>query len=349
MGEVLVFGGADVLSRCRDRVVHEAVGEHGDENAARCVVEPCGGHAAGELTGCELDAAGAEPREVHARLGGGYLVVAGPEVRDGVTLKAEAGLDVVEEGGALGGEGPVDLGIGHHDRGGGRGGDDAAEGRLVDLVHRAVGHQGVAEEAVHFLGVGREVLDRGRDLTALHAGGEGGAEAAREERVFSQALGLAPEVPGPRQIDGRPEEAVVPLGASLGADGDPDTARQVLVEGGGLGEGDRERGDVLFATQPGGGVDHGEGGDTEVAEGGEVAPDEGVLVGSGHPGEKSVGAVEGAGIGRGDGLTVGGGDHADGECGGDGGGQEGASVHGGSPRSGAAGGDPSTSVLPSGG
>lgn len=330
----------------RGGVVDEAVGEHGDEDAAGGVVEAGGREGAvGERAGCQLDSTGAESGEVHARLGGSDLVGAGPEVGDGVALEAEAVLDVVEESGALGGEGAVDLRVGHHHRGGGRGGDDAAEGRLVGLVQGAVGHQGVCKEAVDLLGVGGEVLDGGGDLAALHTRGERRAEAAGEQGVLAEALGLAAEVPGAGEVDRGAEEVVVPLGASFGTDGDADAAGQVLVEGGGLGERHGEGGDVLLVPQTGGGVDHGEGRDAEVSESAEVAPDERLLLRGRHPCENGVDAVEDVGIGGGDGLNGGSRGHGGDCCCNDGGRQEGASVHGDSPDGGGGGRGPRNRML----
>src|SRR5690606_28231443 len=201
--EVLVRLGADVVRGGGDGVVEEAVREHGDEDAPGRVVEPGGRYrAAGEGTRRDLDTAGAESGEVHAGPGGGDLVVPGPEVGHGVALEAHALLQVVEQTGVPCCERSVDLRVRHHYGGGGGGGDHAAEGRLVVLVERSVGHLGVDEEAVDFLGVGGEVLEGGRHVLGLDGHGEGGAQPSGEHRVLAHGFGLTAEVPGAGQVDG---------------------------------------------------------------------------------------------------------------------------------------------------
>lgn len=250
MGEILVGLGTDVGRGRGHGVVEDATREHGDEDAPRGVVEAVGAHrAVGELSGSELHAARAETGQVHAGLGGGDLVVSGPEVGNGEALETQVVLEEREQGGALTRERSVDLRIGHHDRRGRRRLHDAAEGAGVDLAQGSVGDFRVGGEAVRLLGVAGEVLDGGYDVLALHAQGDRTAELPGQMGVLAHSFGLAAEVPGPGDVHGRAQQVVVALGPAFGSDGGADVVQEIGVEGGCLGERHGEGGHALFPAQ----------------------------------------------------------------------------------------------------
>ena len=171
----------------------------------------------------------------------GERVLDGEDEVGGHEAVEARGLEVGEQRRALARLRPVEAVVGAHHRVGRGLADRALERRLVDLLQRPLGDEGVhvalaprrsVEADAAPLGVvGDVVLERRDHVAALGAGDLLGHRLAREERVLAEVLGLAPRQRRARDVHRRPQPPVEALAARLGADRLAVGAGQAAVEG----------------------------------------------------------------------------------------------------------------------
>ena len=118
-------------------------------------------------------------------------MVGAPIAHDDAFIPPFVAEHVGEQPAVLCGMHAVDAVVGAHDGPWLGGFDDVFEGREVDFAQRALGDVGGYAQAVGFLVVGREVLERGAHALGLHAGDDADCLMAGQIRVFGPVFEAA--------------------------------------------------------------------------------------------------------------------------------------------------------------
>ena len=215
------LGGVGARERIHDaaagRVVDDARGERGTDDAAHHVVDAAHGHLS-RLDGLLQRVAEPRPFGRTSRLLGVQAcqrrlrgAVRGVPVGDDESLEAPGLLQqLVEQVVVLAGPVAVHLVVGAHDHAGLALQHGDLEGEQVGLAHDARAHLHVADVAPGLLIVDGVVLEISDDLLALLALDHLGHHLAGEDRIFSEILEVPSVARLAHQVDAATERGVVP-------------------------------------------------------------------------------------------------------------------------------------------